>query len=203
MQTPHKIVLASSNEGKLREINQMLAETDIKVIPQTEFNIVDIEETGLSFIENALLKARHASMQTGLSAIADDSGIVVDALQGRPGIYSARYAGEGASDEENLWKLIKEVENLPENDRAARFICLMVYIQHKDDPTPVIAEGVWRGIVITEPKGENGFGYDPMFYLPEYRCTSAELPPDKKNSISHRGQALRELINKLKLINNG
>lgn len=194
MHTPHKIVLASSNEGKVREINQMLANTDIRVIPQTEFNIEDVEETGLSFIENALLKARHASMQTGLPAIADDSGIVVDALQGRPGIYSARYAGEGATDEENLWKLIKEVESLPEDDRAARFICLMVYLEHKDDPTPVIAEGVWHGIAITEPKGKNGFGYDPMFYLPEFQSTSAELPPDKKNSISHRGQALKKLV---------
>jgi XTP/dITP diphosphohydrolase len=196
----HKIVLASSNQGKLREINEMLANSDIEVIPQSEFNIDDVEETGHSFIENALLKARHASSQAGLPAIADDSGIVIDSLQGKPGIYSARYAGEGASDEKNLWKLIKEIETLPEGDRAARFICLMVYLRHTDDPTPVIAQGEWQGIAITEPKGENGFGYDPMFYLPEYQCTSAELTSDTKNKLSHRGQALRKLIEKLKLI---
>ncbi len=196
----HKIVLASSNQGKLREINEMLANSDIKVIPQSKFNIGDVEETGQSFIENALLKARHASSQAGLPAIADDSGIVIDSLQGKPGIYSARYAGEGASDEKNLWKLIKEIETLPEGDRAARFICLMVYLRHTDDPTPVIAQGEWQGIAITEPKGQNGFGYDPMFYLPEYQCTSAELTSETKNKLSHRGQALRKLIEKLKLI---
>jgi XTP/dITP diphosphohydrolase len=196
----HQIVLASSNPGKLREINEMLADSNIEVIPQSEFNVSDVEETAHSFVENALLKARHASVQSGLPAIADDSGIAIDALQGRPGIYSARYAGEGASDEENLWKLIKEVETLPENDRAARFVCLMVYLRHTDDPMPVITQGEWQGIAITEPKGENGFGYDPMFYLPEYQCTSAELTSDTKNKLSHRGQALRALVEKLKLI---
>jgi len=178
----------------------MLADSNIEVIPQSEFNVYDVEETAHSFVENALLKARHASVQSGLPAIADDSGIAIDSLQGRPGIYSARYAGEGASDEENLWKLIKEVETLPENDRAARFICLMVYLRHTDDPMPVITQGEWQGIAITEPRGENGFGYDPMFYLPEYQCTSAELTLDTKNKLSHRGQALRALVEKLKLI---
>ncbi len=196
----HKIVLASSNQGKLKEINAMLAEIEITVIPQSEFKISDADETGSSFIENALIKARHASAESGLPAIADDSGIVIDALEGRPGIYSARYAGVGASDEKNLWKLIKEVEALPENDRNARFICLMVYIRHKDDPTPVIAQGEWQGMAITEPRGENGFGYDPMFFLPDHQCTSAELPPDTKNLLSHRGKALRKLIYELKLI---
>jgi len=196
----HQIVLASSNQGKLREINEILVDSDIEIIPQSEFNVSDVEETGRSFVENALIKARHASAQSGLPAIADDSGFAIDALQGRPGIYSARYAGEGASDEENLWKLIKEIEALPENDRTARFICLVVYLRHTDDPTPVIAQGEWQGIAITEPRGENGFGYDPMFYLPESQCTSAELTSETKNKLSHRGQALRALVEKLKLI---
>ncbi len=200
MAKQHQIVLASSNQGKLREINEILADSDIEIIPQSEFNVSDVEETGRSFVENALIKARHASAQSGLPAIADDSGFAIDALQGRPGIYSARYAGEGASDEENLWKLIKEIEALPENDRIARFICLVVYLRHTDDPTPVIAQGEWQGIAITEPRGENGFGYDPMFYLPESQCTSAELTSETKNKLSHRGQALRALVEKLKLI---
>ena len=200
MAKQHQIVLASSNQGKLREINEILADSDIEIIPQSEFNVSDVEETGRSFVENALLKARHASALSGLPAIADDSGFAIDALQGRPGIYSARYAGEGASDEENLWKLIKEIEVLPENDRTARFICLVVYLRHTDDPTPVIAQGEWQGIAITEPRGENGFGYDPMFYLPESQCTSAELTSETKNKLSHRGQALRALVEKLKLI---
>ena len=200
MATQQKIVLASSNPGKLREFNEILAGTSITIVPQSEFAIEDVNETGQSFIENALLKARHASAISGLPAVADDSGIVVDALHGRPGIYSARYAGAGASDDENLWKLIKEVEAIPEDNRSARFICLMVYIRQQDDPVPIISQGEWEGIAITEPKGTNGFGYDPMFYLPEYRCTSAELPPETKNILSHRGQALHALVKRLTLM---
>ena len=193
----HKVVLASSNTGKLREINAMLADSHLQVVSQQEFNAPDIEETGRSFIENAILKARNAASHSGLPAIADDSGIEVMALNGAPGIYSARYAGIGASDQENLDKLVDEVRKLPEEKRQARFVCLMVYLRHADDPVPVIAEGIWNGIAITEARGENGFGYDPMFYLPDRDCTSAELPPEIKNRISHRGQALRELKHKL------
>jgi len=192
-----KVVLASSNTGKLREINAMLADSHLQVVSQQEFNVADIEETGRSFIENAILKARNAASHSGLPAIADDSGIELMALNGEPGIYSARYAGEGANDRDNLEKLIGAVKNLPPDRRQARFVCLMVYLRHADDPVPVIAEGIWNGIAITEARGENGFGYDPMFYLPDRDCTSAELPPEIKNRISHRGQALKILKEKL------
>lgn len=192
--TKQKIVLASNNAGKVREINQLLVDSDIEVIPQSEFKVVEVEETGLSFVENALLKARNAAAHTNLPAIADDSGIEVPALDGRPGIYSARYAGVGASDEDNLNKLIEDIKLLNEKDRFARFVCVMVYLKHAEDPTPVIAEGYWNGIAISEPRGENGFGYDPMFYVPTHDCVSAELPPDVKNNLSHRAQALNKLI---------
>ncbi|HKK15091.1 MAG TPA: RdgB/HAM1 family non-canonical purine NTP pyrophosphatase, partial [Gammaproteobacteria bacterium] len=165
-----KVVLASSNTGKLREINAMLADSHLQVVSQQEFNVADIEETGRSFIENAILKARNAASHSGLPAIADDSGIELMALNGEPGIYSARYAGEGANDRDNLEKLIGAVKNLPPDRRQARFVCLMVYLRHADDPVPVIAEGIWNGIAITEARGENGFGYDPMFYLPDRDC---------------------------------
>lgn len=198
--TPRKIVLASSNAGKLREINAILVGSDLQIVSQQEFNVPDIEETGRTFVENAILKARNASGHCGLPAIADDSGIEVPALNGDPGIYSARYAGVDAGDQANLEKLIEAVKKLPEDQRRARFVCLMVYLRHADDPVPIIAEGIWNGIAVTEPRGENGFGYDPMFYLPERGCTSAELEPEVKNRISHRGQALREL--KEKLVNN-
>jgi XTP/dITP diphosphohydrolase len=195
-----KIVLASNNEGKVREINAMLAGHNLQIISQSEFSVPEIEETGLTFVENAILKARNAASHTGLPAIADDSGIEIPALNGQPGIYSARYAGIGASDEENLYKLIDEIRKLPEEKRQARFICLMVYMRHAEDPVPLIAEGIWDGIAVTEPKGKNGFGYDPMFFVPTHQCMSAELPPEVKNSISHRGQALKKLINQLNAI---
>ena len=175
----------------------MLTGHDLQVISQSEFSVPEIEETGLTFIENALLKARNAAQHTGLPVIADDSGIEIPALHGQPGIYSARYAGNGASDEANLYKLIEEIKKLPEERRQARFVCLMVFLHHAEDPAPLIAEGIWNGIAVTDPKGKNGFGYDPMFYVPTHQCTSAELPPDVKNSISHRGQALQKLIAQL------
>ncbi len=189
-----EIVLASSNQGKVREINQLLAGLDLHVQPQTDHGVPDIEETGLTFVENALLKARNAAQHTGLPAIADDSGIEVDALNGEPGIYSARYAGKGASDQANLEKLLTELGDLPEEKRTARFQCLMVYMRHANDPTPLICQGTWEGRILFKPRGENGFGYDPVFYVPTHDCSSAELPADVKNSLSHRGQALRKLL---------
>ena len=188
------IVLASSNPGKVREINQMLAGLQLAVVPQSDFKVPDADETGLTFVENALLKARHATRLTGLSAIADDSGLEVDYLNGAPGIYSARYAGKGAGDEQNLRKLLTELEGIPEAERNARFQCLMVYLRHEFDPTPIICQGTWEGRILFEPRGTNGFGYDPIFFVPTHDCSSAELPPEVKNKLSHRGQALRLLV---------
>jgi len=192
-----KIVFASGNTGKVREVGQLLEGLSIDVIPQSEFNVPEIEETGLTFIENAILKARNAAEHTGLPAIADDSGIAVDVLQGCPGIYSARFAGDGASDEDNLVKLIDMIKPFPEEQRTARFICSMVYLIHEDDPAPIIAQGVWEGHLLIEPKGTNGFGYDPIFYVSSQQSTSAELSPEIKNKLSHRGQALKQLLGKL------
>ena len=189
-----EIVLASSNAGKVREINQLLADLDLAVRPQDEFDVPDAEETGLTFVENAILKARNAAAHTGLPAIADDSGLEVDVLDGAPGIYSARYAGVGASDETNLQKLLTDLEAVAEDDRTARFQCLLVYLRHANDPTPLICQGTWEGHILFAPRGENGFGYDPVFYVPTHSCSSAELSPEVKNSLSHRGQALRQLV---------
>ena len=193
----NEIVLASNNQGKVREINELMVDSHFHVITQSEFNVVEVEETGLTFIENALLKARNAATYTKHPVIADDSGIEVPALMGKPGIYSARYAGVNATDEENLFKLIEDIRPLSEEKRKARFVCVMVFIEYADDPTPIISQAVWDGLVITEPRGENGFGYDPMFYVPEHGCTSAELPPELKNKLSHRGQALRRLVEQI------
>ena len=189
-----QIVLASSNPGKVREINQMLESLHLTVVPQSDFKVPEAEETGLTFVENALLKARNATRHTGLPAIADDSGIEVDYLNGAPGIYSARYAGKGASDAQNLRKLLTDLEGIPEAERTARFQCLMVYMRHEFDPTPVICQGTWEGRILFEPRGANGFGYDPIFFVPTHKCSSAELPPEVKNKLSHRGQALRLLV---------
>ena len=188
------IVLASSNKGKVREINQVLAGLGVVVRPQGEFNVIDAEETGLTFVENAILKARNAAQHTGLPAIADDSGLEVDALDGAPGIYSARFAGAGASDQANLEKLLDALRDTPEEKRTARFQCLMVYMQHAKDPTPLICQGSWEGRILTTARGSNGFGYDPVFYVPTHDCSSAELPAETKNQLSHRGQALRKLL---------
>jgi XTP/dITP diphosphohydrolase len=192
-----EIVLASSNPGKVREINQLLATLDLHVQPQSEFGVIDAEETGLTFVENAILKARNAAQHTGLPAIADDSGIEVDALNGAPGIYSARFAGDNASDQQNLEKLLAELEGMPEAQRSARFQCLMVFMAHANDPTPVICQGTWEGRILTAARGDNGFGYDPVFYVPTHNCSSAELSADVKNALSHRGQALRQLVTAL------
>ncbi len=189
-----RIVLASNNAGKVREINQLLAEQQIQVVPQREFGIGDIEETGLTFVENAILKARHAAKESGLAAIADDSGLEVDALKGAPGIYSARFAGEGCNDQDNNAKLLELLQGVPDAGRSARFQCLMVYMRHADDPTPIICQGTWEGRILHTPSGENGFGYDPLFFVPDQNCSSAELAPETKNLLSHRGQALRKLL---------
>ena len=192
-----EIVLASSNPGKVREINQLLATLDLHVRPQSEFGVIDAEETGLTFVENAILKARNAAQHTGLPAIADDSGIEVDALDGAPGIYSARFAGDNASDQANLEKLLAELDGLSDAQRSARFQCLMVFMEHASDPTPVICQGTWEGRILTAARGDNGFGYDPVFYVPTHDCSSAELPAEVKNALSHRGQALRQLVTAL------
>ena len=193
-----KIVLASGNKGKVREFNQLLAELDIEVVPQTEFGVPEAEETGLTFVENAIIKARNAAAHTGLPAIADDSGIEVDALNGAPGIYSARYSGPGASDEANWKKLLQELDGVDDAERTARFQCLLVLMEHDRDPTPIICQGSWEGRITTAPQGENGFGYDPVFYVPQHDCTAAQLTPEQKNSLSHRGQALQKLLQVLK-----
>ncbi|MBW9265532.1 MAG: RdgB/HAM1 family non-canonical purine NTP pyrophosphatase [Candidatus Thiodiazotropha sp. (ex. Lucinisca nassula)] len=195
--TGEKIVLASNNAGKVREINQLLASEQITVVAQKEFNIPDAIEDGLSFVENAIKKARHAASLSGLPAIADDSGIEVDALNGAPGIYSARFAGPGSTDEANLQKLLDHLKDIPEEQRSARFQCLLVYMRHAEDPTPIICQGTWEGRILLQPRGENGFGYDPIFYVPTHDCSSAELAPEVKNSLSHRGQALKKLLHAL------
>jgi XTP/dITP diphosphohydrolase len=181
----------------VREINQLLATLDLHAQPQSEFGVVDAEETGLTFVENAILKARNAAQHTGLPAIADDSGIEVDALNGAPGIYSARFAGDNASDQANLEKLLADLDGVPATQRSARFQCLMVYMRHANDPTPLICQGTWEGRILPVARGDNGFGYDPVFYVPTHDCSSAELPADIKNALSHRGQALRQLVTAL------
>ena len=193
----HRIVLATGNAGKVRELQQLLADMDYEIVPQSEFNTPEAVEDGLGFVENALIKARSASRHTGLPAIADDSGIAVDALDGAPGIYSARYAGKGATDEQNLNRLLENMQAIDEPDRTARFICLMVYVRHAEDPTPLICQGSWEGRLLRSPQGENGFGYDPIFYVPEKDCTSAQLSSDEKNAMSHRGKAIRCLVDQL------
>ena len=189
-----QIVLATGNPGKVREIDELLAGLGFEVVPQSAFKVPEAEETGLTFVENAIIKARNAAAHTGLSAIADDSGLEVDALNGAPGVHSSRYAGKNASDQDNLDKLLAELADLPEERRAARFQCVMVYLRHANDPTPIVYQGTWEGRVMSAPRGGNGFGYDPVFYVPTHECSSAELPPALKNRLSHRGQALRKLI---------
>ncbi len=189
-----RIVLASNNPNKAREIGQLLAGQAIEVLPQSAFDVPEAEETGLTFVENAILKARNAAAHTGLPAIADDSGLEVDALNGEPGIHSARYAGPDATDADNNARLLQALAEVPDEQRTARFQCLMVFMRHDRDPTPLICQGTWEGRILREPRGENGFGYDPLFWVPEKQCSAAELTADEKNALSHRGQALRCLL---------
>lgn len=190
-----QLVLASNNAGKLTELKAMLAPLNIEVLPQSQFAVTEVDETGLSFVENAILKARHASRQTGLPALADDSGLAVNALGGAPGIYSARYAGEHGDDAANNAKLLRELE--PHNNRAAQFVCLLALVRHAEDPLPIIAQGLWQGQILHQPKGENGFGYDPLFQPNGLHCASAELSREQKNALSHRAIALRLLVEQL------
>jgi XTP/dITP diphosphohydrolase len=192
-----RVVLASSNKGKVREINELLEGLHISVVPQNQLGVSDAEETGLTFVENAIIKARHAAQLTGLPAIADDSGLEVDALQGAPGIYSARYSGADATDADNLRLLLEKLQDVPEAQRSARFQCLMVYLRHAKDATPIICQGTWEGRILFEPVGDNGFGYDPVFYVPQESCSAAQLAAEVKNRLSHRGQALRRLLQAL------
>lgn len=189
-----KLVLASGNTGKLREFTQLLAPLGFELIPQSDLGVPEVAETGLSFVENAILKARHAAQHTGLPALADDSGLEIDALQGAPGIYSARYAGDKASDADNIAAVLKALEATPTSERSARFQCLLVFMRHAKDPTPLICQGSWQGSILTEPSGEEGFGYDPIFWVPETDCTAAELSTDQKHAISHRGKAMRAFL---------
>lgn len=194
----NKIVLASGNKGKLKEFNQVLADLGVEVVPQSEFNVSDADETGLSFVENAILKARHAAEVTGLPALADDSGLEVDALQGAPGIYSARFSGEDATDAKNNELLLEKLEGIPSEQRSARFRCVLVFMRHANDPTPLICQGSWEGTILERASGSNGFGYDPLFWIPELEKASAELAPEQKNKLSHRGQAVQLLKQSIK-----
>ena len=190
-----EIVLASGNPGKLREFRQMLEPAGYHVVPQSDYQVSEADEPYFTFVENALAKARHVARQTGKPALADDSGLCVNVLGGRPGVLSARYAGEPKSDERNNALLIQELSGIA--DRTANYYCVLVYVRSADDPQPVIADGRWFGKIVDQPKGTNGFGYDPYFWLPEFGKTAAELTPEEKNSHSHRGLALRALLEKL------
>lgn len=192
-----KIVLASGNAGKVREINALLESHGFEIVSQNEFDVPEAIEDGLSFVENAIKKARNACQHTGLPAIADDSGIEVDALNKAPGIYSARYSGEGATDARNNEKLLEALQHTEENQRTARYQCVMVYMQSADDPTPIIAQGSLEGRILTSPRGDGGFGYDPVFWLEEKQCSAAELSLEEKNKISHRAKALKSLVEQL------
>ena len=192
-----EIVLATGNEGKIREIQQVLDNASIIVRKQSDLKVPEIEESGLSFVENAIIKARNASKHTGLAAIADDSGLEVDYLSGQPGIYSSRYAGENASSVANNTKLLAELKGATDQQRTARFQCVIVYLKHDTDPTPQIFQASWEGIIAETVSGEHGFGYDPLFIVPGYHCTAAELQPEVKNQISHRSQALQKLMHNI------
>jgi len=192
-----ELVLASDNQGKLKELTALLSDSGFGVVGQGDLGVTPAEETGETFVENAILKARNAARQTGRPAIADDSGIEVDALKGAPGVYSARFAGDHATDSANVAKLLSQLADVQLEDRKARFRCLMVYLRRADDPAPLICEGTWSGQITPTPSGENGFGYDPVFWVPEEGCTAAELNPARKNVLSHRAQALKKLVAEL------
>lgn len=190
----NQLVVATGNKGKLAEIASVLAPFNMNVLPQSQFNVPEADETGLTFVENAIIKARNAAHHTGKAALADDSGLEVDGLNGAPGIYSARYAGPNATDALNVEKLLHAISDLEGHQRSARFQCVMVYLRHENDPTPLICQGTWEGLITTAPEGSNGFGYDPVFWVPDRHCTAAQLSSEVKNSISHRGQALKKLL---------
>ncbi|MCW8092805.1 RdgB/HAM1 family non-canonical purine NTP pyrophosphatase [Alteromonas sp. ASW11-130] len=196
MAFPKKIVLASGNKGKLREFENLFAELGVEIVPQSVLGVSDVPETGTTFVENAIIKARHAARETGLPAIADDSGIVVEALGGAPGIYSARFAGENASDQDNIDLLLERLEG--ESNRNAYFFCLLVMMRDGDDPVPLISEGKWHGSITQRQEGDAGFGYDPVFYVEQHTCTAAQLDKTEKNHISHRGQALNALMKQMR-----
>ncbi|WP_238081511.1 MULTISPECIES: RdgB/HAM1 family non-canonical purine NTP pyrophosphatase [Pseudescherichia] len=193
-----KVVLATGNAGKVRELASLLNDFGLDVVAQTELGVESADETGLTFIENAIIKARHAAQVTGLPAIADDSGLAVDALGGAPGIYSARFAGADASNQQNLEKLLVELQDVPDGERHAQFHCVLVYMRHADDPTPLVCHGSWQGTIARAPAGSGGFGYDPIFVVPEAGKTAAELSADEKRAVSHRGQALKLLLEALR-----
>ena len=193
-----KIIIASNNKGKIAEFNTML-DGIYQVVSMSDMQVEEVPETGLTFVENALIKARNASEQSGLPALSDDSGIVVDALNGEPGIYSARYAGNHGDDEANTQKLLDKMEDVADGKRTARFWCAIVFVEHANDPTPIIIQRGWEGEILRKKAGDNGFGYDPIFYVPTHGCASAELSPEIKNSISHRGKALVALLEELKV----
>ena len=188
-----KLVLASGNPGKLKELAALLSDFDYEVHAQSEYSVAEAEETGTTFVENAIIKARNAAEHTGLISLADDSGIEVDALQGAPGVYSARFAGPHATDDANNALLVEKLRSVPESQRSARYRAIIVLMRHAGDPSPIICEGSWEGIIHLEPVGDGGFGYDPYFYLPSLGCTSAQLSAEDKNRLSHRGQALQKL----------
>lgn len=196
-QLPSKIVLATGNLGKVKELSAMLQGLQIEVVPQGAFAVSEVAETGTTFVENAIIKARHAARITGLPAIADDSGLAVDALGGAPGVYSARYAGDNANDKNNIEKLLQALDGVASEQRQARFLCVLVYMAHADDPTPIICQGEWHGTITTQTLGDNGFGYDPVFWLAEQHCSSAQLSASQKNQLSHRGKALALLVKAL------
>ncbi|KAG1658159.1 dITP/XTP pyrophosphatase [Nymphon striatum] len=191
-----KVVLASGNAGKLREFFEILDSAGFEVVAQSEYDVTDVPETGLTFVENAIIKARNAAQQTGLPALADDSGIEVDALNGQPGIYSARYSGEGNAA--NNQKLLEAMKDVPDEQRTARFRCCIVYMRHAEDPSPLIADASWEGVIMKELSGANGFGYDPLFYVPSFGKSAAELSSEEKNSVSHRGKALEIMLQLMK-----
>ncbi|MFN3713635.1 MAG: RdgB/HAM1 family non-canonical purine NTP pyrophosphatase [Alcanivoracaceae bacterium] len=189
-----KIVLASGNKKKIAELQEILGQFGMQVIPQTELGVPEADETGLTFVENAILKARNAAQHTGLPAIADDSGIEVDALNGAPGIYSARFSGDGANDERNNALLVEKLHGVPETQLSARYQAVIAFLHHAADPTPIIAQGSWVGRIVLAPRGSNGFGYDPHFFVPSENCTAAELSAERKHALSHRGKALADFV---------
>lgn len=192
MPPTNTVILASGNKKKLKELSAILSQSSMKLVPQSEYEVTEAIEDGLTFVENAIIKARHACQATGLPAISDDSGIEVDYLKGKPGIYSARFAGENAGDQQNLDKLLESLTEIPESQRTARYQCVIVYMRHAEDPTPIICQASWEGVILESEQGDGGFGYDPIFYCPVAKKTAAQMLPEEKAFISHRGKALRE-----------